>query len=185
MARTPSAMIPLGTIAPNFTLPDVRTNSTLSLSKYKSDIATVIMFVCNHCPYVKHIQHKLVGVANDYIAKGIRFIAINSNDVKNYPDDSPLEMKKTAEENNYPFPYLFDETQMTAKDYQAACTPDFFVFDAQLKCVYRGRFDDSTPGNQVPVTGTDLSQALDAILEGRAVNEDQKQSVGCNIKWKK
>lgn len=185
MALTPSTMIPLGSIAPNFALLDVCTNKSLSLSDYKSDIATVIMFICNHCPYVKHIQKKLVDIANHYQTKGIRFIAINSNDIKAFPDDSPAEMKRIATEFAYPFPYLFDETQMTAGDYKAACTPDFYVFDAQLKCVYRGRFDAATPGNSVPVTGSDLSSALDAILENRPVNEEQKQSIGCNIKWKK
>ena len=184
MALTPSAMILLGTIAPNFNLLDVCKNQSLQLTDDQSHIATVIMFICNHCPYVKHIQPALVDVANRYQAKNIRFIAINSNDAKAYPADSPAEMKKIAEEKHYPFPYLFDETQDIAKAYQAACTPDFYVFDHELKCVYRGRFDGSTPGNDVPVTGIELTNALDAMLNQRPISQDQKPSVGCNIKWK-
>lgn len=185
MALTPSSMVPLGTIAPDFTLIDVRTNHALSLADAKSEIATVILFICNHCPYVKHIQDKLISIANHYQATGIRFIAINSNDTSAYPADNPDEMKKTALEKHYPFPYLFDDTQEVAKAYQATCTPDLYVFDGELKCVYRGRFDGSTPGNAIPVTGEDLSGALDAILANQPINPEQKQSVGCNIKWKK
>ncbi|MDX1900832.1 MAG: thioredoxin family protein [Gammaproteobacteria bacterium] len=184
MALTPSTMLPLGTKAPDFSLPDTISNQSISLKKNHSNLATVIMFICNHCPYVKHIQHELVEVANRYQKKGIQFIAINSNDVVNYPEDSPANMKKMAEQLGFSFPYLFDETQTVAKAYQAACTPDLYVFDHDLKCVYRGQFDDSRPGNNKPVTGKDLSNALDAIIAGKPVNAEQLPSVGCNIKWK-
>jgi len=185
MAETPSTMIPLGTQAPSFRLVDVCQNQYVTLEELRSDIATVIMFICNHCPYVKHIQTKLVEVANHYQKKGIHFIAINSNDTKAYPADNPANMILEAKKFNYPFPYLFDETQEVAKAYRAACTPDFYIFDTQLKCVYRGRFDDATPGNNKPVTGADLSQALDQILNHQPVSSDQKNSLGCNIKWQK
>jgi thiol-disulfide isomerase/thioredoxin len=185
MAVTPSNMLPLGTQAPDFTLPDVISKKPLSLKQLKSDKATVIMFICNHCPFVKHVQQELVKVANDYQAKGIRFIAINSNDIENYPDDAPDKMGAVAESLGYPFPYLFDETQQVAKAYQAACTPDFYVFDKDLKCVYRGQLDDSRPGNNIPVTGKDLRAALDCILSNQSVDSQQKPSMGCNIKWKK
>ncbi len=184
MALTESRMVPLGTKAPDFTLPDVISGKELSLEDLKSDKATVIMFICNHCPYVKHIQKGLVELANDYIPKGISFIAINSNDVENYPEDSLEKMKEVAERLGYPFPYLFDETQEVAKAYGAECTPDFFVFDKDLRLVYRGQMDDSRPGNGVPVTGKDLRRVLDCILEGKEVPKDQKPSIGCNIKWK-
>ncbi len=183
MALTPSTMIPLGTKAPDFKLPDALSGKTVSLDELTSDKATVILFICNHCPFVQHIQQKLVDVANTYQKKGVKFIAINSNDIKNYPEDSPENMKKVAKQLSYPFPYLFDETQKVAKAYQAACTPDIFVFDKNLKCVYRGRFDDSTPGRNIPVTGKDLAAALDNILAGKPVSEHQIPSHGCNIKW--
>lgn len=185
MAATPSTMLPLGTPAPDFNLIDVCSNKSLSLQDLKSDIATVIMFICNHCPYVKHIERKLVELAEDYKKRGIRFVAINSNDVVNYPSDSPEHMREVAIANHYSFPYLFDETQSIAKAYQAACTPDFYVFDKDLKCIYRGRFDGATPGNAIPVTGEDLSLALDNVLQDKPILEDQKASIGCNIKWKK
>jgi len=185
MSETPSTMIPLGTPAFNFNLPDTVSHETLSLPEFKSDVATVIMFICNHCPYVKHIQAKLVYIANIYQPKGIKFVAISSNDVKAYPKDSPENMSVEAEANHYPFPYLYDETQAIAKAYHAACTPDFFVFDKNLKCVYRGRFDDSTPGNRRPVTGKDLSDALDCLLTDKPITNQQIASVGCNIKWRK
>lgn len=184
MAETPSTMIPLKAKAPEFRLLETQSGTFVSLSESQSDRATVIMFICNHCPYVKHIRAKLLEVVNHYQPKGIRFIAINSNDAKNYPADSPEKMKEEAEKYHFSFPYLYDETQMVAKAYRAACTPDFFVFDNNLLCVYRGRFDDATPGNTHLVTGRDLTQALDNILAGIAVNPDQKPSVGCNIKWK-
>ena len=184
MAITPSSMIPLGTLAPPFSLLDVTTQKIVSLDNLKSNIGTVIVFICNHCPFVKHIQKRLVVVAQDYQKKGIAFIAINSNDVKAYPEDSPANMQEEARKQNYPFPYLFDETQEVAKAYHATCTPDFFVFDYHLRCVYRGRFDGATPGNDLPVTGHELTEALDCLLTKRPISPDQKQSVGCNIKWK-
>ena len=184
MVKTLSTMIPLGSEAPDFRLPDVVSGSELSLGDLKSDVATVLMFICNHCPYVKHLQDGLVEVADEYIPKGVSFIAINSNDVENYPDDSPEKMKKVAEKKGYSFPYLFDETQEVARAYDAACTPDFFVYDRGLKCVYRGQFDDSRPGNGKPVTGKDMRMALDSIIAGQTIGWEQIPSIGCNIKWK-
>jgi peroxiredoxin len=184
MAQTPSNMLPLETVAPNFMLPDAASGKTLSLTDLSSKFATVIMFICNHCPYVKHVQHELVRLAREYQPRGISFIAISSNDILAYPEDSPQRMKEVAREMNYPFPYLFDETQEVAKAYQAACTPDFYIFDGGLRCVYRGQLDDARPKNDVPVTGRDVRTALDSILEGRGVSVDQKPSIGCNIKWK-
>lgn len=180
----PSNMIPLGTKAPDFILLDPKTNKQVSLQDLKSNVATVIMFLCNHCPYVKHIQRQLVTVANTYQAKGIRFIAISSNDIAAYPEDGPLHMAMEAEKNHYPFPYLYDATQEVAKAYQAACTPDFYIFDKNLQCVYRGRFDKSTPKNNEPVTGEDLCLALDNALAGKSVDTHQQASLGCSIKWK-
>jgi thiol-disulfide isomerase/thioredoxin len=184
MVLTPSLMIPLGTKAPDFKLTDAVSGKQLSLDELKSDKATVVMFICNHCPYVKHIQDGLIALTNDYIAKGVSFIAINSNDVEKYTEDSPEKMKELAQKLNYKFPYLFDETQEVAKAYSATCTPDFFIFDKELKCVYRGQLDDSRPGNDLPVTGKDIRSALDNLLEGKSINEIQKASIGCNIKWK-
>lgn len=185
MAETPSNMIPLGTKAPDFTLLDVRTNKKMSLTDLKSPVATVVMFICNHCPYVKHIQTKLVDVAKMYQSKNVSFVAICSNDAKSYPADDPDNMRIEAEKHHYSFPYLYDETQDIAKAYQAACTPDFYVFDKDLRCIYRGRFDASTPGNREPVTGNELSQALDNAINGKPIDPNQIASVGCNIKWKK
>lgn len=184
MAAIPSNMMPLGTVAPDFTLPDTVTGKKMTLQALKSDIATLIMFICNHCPYVKHIREELVHLAKDYQAKGVSIIAISSNDVVNYPDDSPEKMKETAIEWGFSFPYLYDETQEVAKAYQAACTPDFYVFDENLKCVYRGQLDDARPKNDKPVTGKDIRAALDAVIAGEPVNPEQIPSVGCNIKWK-
>ena len=184
MVLTPSTMMPLGTVAPAFTLLDVTTEEMKSLSELKSDTATVIVFMCNHCPYVKHIQEAFVELARSYMAKGIGFIAISSNDTDAYPEDSPEKMREVAKEYKYPFPYLFDETQHVAKAYQAACTPDFYIFDQGLRCVYRGQFDDARPGNTIPPTGQDIRRALDAILAGHAIDQEQKPSIGCNIKWK-
>jgi peroxiredoxin len=177
-------MLPLGTKAPNFTLPDTVFGKTVSLDELKSDKATVIMFICNHCPFVKHVDEAIVSLAKDYQAKGVSVIAISSNDVENYPQDSPELMKEEAEKVGYTFPYLYDETQEVAKAYDAACTPDFYVFDKDLKCAYRGQLDDSRPGNDKPVTGKDLRAALDEILEGKEVSAPQIPSLGCNIKWK-
>ncbi len=184
MSLTPSNMLPLGTRASGFSLPDPVKGGEKSLDVLASDKATVVMFICNHCPYVKHIQTVLVDVAKTYIAKGVSFIAINSNDVANYSEDSPEKMKEVSERFGYPFPYLYDETQKVAKSYQAACTPDFYIFDRDLKLVYRGQFDDSRPGSGIPVIGGDLSSALDQLLKGALVDPDQKPSMGCNIKWK-
>jgi thiol-disulfide isomerase/thioredoxin len=177
-------MLPIGTVAPDFTLPDTVTGQDMALQALKSDIATVIMFICNHCPYVKHISNELANLAKDYQAKGVSFIAISSNDVANYPDDAPDKMKQTALDWGLSFPYLYDETQEVAKAYQAACTPDFYVFDDELRCVYRGQLDDSRPKNDIPVTGKDLRAALDAVVAGTPVDLEQKPSMGCNIKWK-
>lgn len=184
MAETPSTMIPLGTKAPDFSLPDTISGSERSLDELKSNKGTVIMFICNHCPFVKHVQYELVRLANEYIPKGISFIAISSNDVEKYPDDSPDRMKEEAQRLGYPFPYLFDETQEVARAYDAACTPDFYIFDGDMKLVYRGQLDDSRPGNGIPVTGKDVRNALDHLLAGSPISEDQKPSIGCNIKWK-
>ncbi|MGH7494010.1 MAG: thioredoxin family protein [bacterium] len=184
MAQTPSSMLPLGTTAPDFKLTDTVSGKMLSLADLKSNIATVIMFICNHCPYVKHVQHELVGLAKEYQARGISFVAISSNDVVAYPEDSPQRMTAVAREMNYPFPYLFDETQEVARAYQAACTPDFYIFDGELRCVYRGQLDDSRPKNNIPVTGKDVRAAMENILSGRVVSLEQKPSIGCNIKWK-
>ncbi len=184
MSLTPSNMMPLNTHAPEFNLLDTVSNEELSLNRLKSEIATVIMFVCNHCPYVIHIQDELVRLGSEYIKKGVSFIAISSNDVLHYPADSPEKMKEVAEKNQYPFPYLFDETQEVAKSFNAACTPDFYIFDNDLNLVYRGQLDDSRPGNNVSLTGKDIRQALDNILEGIPVDRNQKPSMGCNIKWK-
>ncbi len=184
MSLTPSNMLPLGTKAPDFTLPDTITQQSMSLTDLKSEKATMIMFICNHCPFVKHIQHGLAKIAKEYQSKGVQFIAICSNDIKDYPEDSPEKMKEEAKEVGYTFPYLYDETQEVAKAYDAACTPDFYIFDKDLILVYRGRFDDSTPGKDTPVTGKDLKAALDQLLAGAAISPEQKPSVGCNIKWK-
>lgn len=184
MVETPSVMIPLGTQAPGFRLPDTISGKILNLDDLKSDRATVIMFICNHCPYVKHIQANLVELADDYIPMNIAFIAISSNDVQSYPDDSPEKMKELAERLEFPFPYLYDETQEVAKAYNAACTPDFYIFDAGMKLVYRGQFDNSRPNSGIPVTGKDIREALDRVLAGEPVTPHQKPSLGCNIKWK-
>lgn len=184
MSLTPSNMLPLGTVAPNFKLLDAVSGNILGLSELKSDKATVIMFICNHCPYVIHVQEQIVNIAHTYQKKGISFIAISSNDIENYPEDAPEKMRLEAIKADYPFPYLYDETQQVAKDYLAACTPDFYVFDGEMKCVYRGRMDESTPGNRRPNTGIDLRSSLDNILSGGKISEEQFPSVGCNIKWK-
>lgn len=184
MALTPSKMIPLGTIAPDFSLPDVVSGATISLTELKSDVATVIMFICNHCPFVKHVQTQIATLAVDYQQKGVAFIAISSNDASSYPEDAPDKMKLEAQQAGYSFPYLYDESQEVAKAYHAACTPDFFVFDSELKCVYRGQLDDARPENGIAVTGSDLRAALDAILAGEIPSANQKPSVGCNIKWR-
>lgn len=185
MAKTPSNMLPLGTSAPQFSLIDAITGKQVALTKSHDDMPTVIMFICNHCPYVKHVSHELSKLAKDYMPKKIRFYAINSNDVDSYPDDSPENMKKFAITEDFQFPYLFDETQDVAKAYHAACTPDFYVFDKDLNLAYRGQLDDSRPGNLLPVTGKDIRSALDNLLASKPIDSKQQPSLGCNIKWKK
>ena len=183
MARTPSTMLPLGTRAPSFSLPDTD-GRTVSLEDFDDQPALLVMFICNHCPFVKHLREALAAFAREYQPRGAAVVAISSNDAETYPDDSPAAMKREVEAFGYTFPYLYDETQEVAKAYQAACTPDFFLFDGDRKLVYRGQFDDSRPGNDVPVTGRDLRAAVDAVLAGRPVPEEQRPSLGCNIKWK-
>ncbi|MDW7691298.1 thioredoxin family protein [Flammeovirgaceae bacterium SG7u.111] len=184
MSATPSTMIPLGSTAPDFTLPDTVSGKDIALSELQPEVATVIIFICNHCPYVIHIAPKFAELAKAYQAKGVKFVAISSNDVVNYPQDSPEKMTEFAKEYDLSFPYLYDESQEVAKAYKAACTPDLFVFDKDLKCTYRGQFDASRPKNVLPVTGEDLINALDLMLDGKAVPETQIPSIGCNIKWK-
>ncbi|MGJ8760640.1 MAG: thioredoxin family protein [Polaribacter sp.] len=184
MARAESNEFKNGTIAPDFTLLNTVDNSFVSLNEAKGGKGTVIMFICNHCPFVIHVNAELVKMANDYQQKGINFIAISANDVDNYPQDSPELMKQLANDENYSFPYLYDETQEVAKAYDASCTPDFYVFDKDLKAVYHGQLDNSRPGNGKPVTGIDLRNSLDNLLENKPALENQKPSMGCGIKWK-
>jgi peroxiredoxin len=185
MSRTPSNMLALGTIAPEFSLKDTNSeNAYFSFSDIKGHEGTLVMFICNHCPFVIHAIDEVVRIANDYRIQGIGFVAISSNDVVNYPQDSPELMTEFAFENNFEFPYLYDETQEVAKAYQAACTPDFFLFDKQNKLVYRGQLDDSRPGNGIPLSGNDLRGAIDGVIYNRIINPIQKPSIGCNIKWK-
>ncbi len=184
MAAAESTMVTLGTRAPSFILKSV-TGGNVNLVNYASDSkGIVILFICNHCPYVKHLNTKLVEIANEYIQKGIGFIAISSNDIEKYPQDAPEEMKKVAQDEEYPFPYVFDETQEVAKLYEAACTPDIYVYDEKLSLVYRGQFDESRPGNGIEVTGSDLRRALNNLIDGNDPLENQIPSIGCNIKWK-
>jgi peroxiredoxin len=183
MALTPSTMLPLGTPAPDFNLPDT-TGRTVALTDFAAAPALVVVFMCNHCPYVRHLTTGLAQFGRDAQARGVAMVAINSNDVANYPDDSPARMAAEARAAGYCFPYLYDATQQVAHAYRAACTPDFFLFDADRRLVYRGQFDDSRPGNGIPVTGRDLRAALDALIAGTPIAETQKPSMGCNIKWK-
>jgi len=184
MALTESNEFAIGTKAPSFNLVNTVNHCIVSLDEIKGDRGTVIMFICNHCPFVIHVNSALVKMANDYQQKGISFIAISSNDIENYPQDAPEFMKQLAKEESFPFPYLYDETQEVAKAYNAACTPDFYVFDADLKSVYHGQLDNSRPGNGVTVTGNDLQSSLDNLLDNKPVLESQKPSMGCGIKWK-
>jgi len=183
MVRTPSTMLPLGTTAPDFSLPNVD-GRTVSLADAVGPKGTVVMFICNHCPFVKHVADQLAALGRDVMPLGIGVVAISSNDVSTHPADSPEQMVHEAEDRGYPFPYLYDEAQEVAKAYHAACTPDFFLFDAGRKLVYRGQLDASRPGNELPVTGADLRAAIDAVLAGRPVATEQRPSLGCNIKWK-
>ncbi|TRZ42747.1 thioredoxin family protein [Robertkochia solimangrovi] len=184
MARTESKMLPLGTKAPDFSLPDTVSGRTLKLSDVYGEKATVVMFICNHCPYVKHLNKEISKLAKDYNNEAVGFVAISSNDAQKYPEDAPDKMKLNAEENDFIFPYLYDESQEVAKAYDAACTPDFYVFDRNLELVYRGQFDDSRPGNSMPISGRDIRTAIDAALMGISIYKKQKPSMGCNIKWK-
>lgn len=183
MALTPSTMLPLGSKAPDFRLPDTD-GRTVSLDDFKDAPALLVIFLCNHCPYVKHVRHELAALARASRDRGVAIVGISANDAAVYPDDSPAQMAREKAEVGYVFPYLYDESQEVAKAYQAACTPDFFVFDRNRSLVYRGQMDDSRPGNGRPVTGKDLRAALDAVLAGAPVPEVQKPSMGCNIKWK-
>jgi len=183
MARTESTMLELGTQAPDFNLPDTNGNQ-VSLANFKDAKGMLVIFMCNHCPYVIHLRDALAELAKEYQAKGLAVVGINSNDASNYPDDSPEKMAEEVATQGYTFPYLYDESQAVAKAYMAACTPDFFLFDAEQKLVYRGQFDDSRPRNDEPVTGADLRAAIDALLNGTAIPVEQKPSMGCNIKWK-
>lgn len=184
MVNTPSTMVPLGTQAPSFSLPDTE-GKTVSLDDYKSAPALLVVFLCNHCPFVKHILPGFVPLAHEYGQRGVGIVGISSNDVSGYPDDSPAKMAELSKAMGFDFPYLYDESQQVAKAYGAACTPDFYLFDRAGRLVYRGQMDDSRPGNGRPVTGADLRAAIDAVLAGRPVSHDQKPSIGCNIKWKR
>ena len=184
MALIPSTMLPLGTLAPDFHLPDPH-GKMVSREDFQDAPALLLIVMCNHCPYVKHIRQGLARMAKEYQEKGVAIVGINANDVANYPEDSPEMMAKEIREVGYTFPYLYDESQAIAKQLRAACTPDFFLFDADRKLVYRGQMDDSRPGNNISVTGKDLRAAMDAVMQGIPVSADQKPSLGCNIKWKR
>jgi thiol-disulfide isomerase/thioredoxin len=184
MVETPSEMLPLGTKMPSFSLRDAVTDKVVTDRTAAGKKATLVMFICNHCPFVKHVVDELGRIARDYSPKGAAVVAVNSNDVSSYPQDGPENMKKLTTSKGWRFPFLFDETQEVAKTFKAACTPDFFLFDADGKLAYRGQLDDSRPGNNIPVTGKDLRSALDAVLNGKPAARVQKPSIGCNIKWK-
>ncbi len=183
MVLTQSQMLELGNVAPSFRLPDPA-GKLHTLEDNVGASGYLVMFLCNHCPYVKHVRHEVATLAREYQARGIAIFGINSNDVEHYPDDSPANMAREAKNLGYTFPYLFDESQEVAKRYRAACTPEFYLFDSERRLVYRGRFDASRPGNQIPVDGSDLRAALDALLAGKTVSPNQIPSIGCNIKWK-
>ncbi len=184
MVRTFSTMLELGRLAPNFHLPDVRSGHPISLDTFREKKALLIMFICRHCPFVRHIQQELARLGRDYEGRDVGIVAISANDAESYPDDSPASLQEMADELGFSFAFCYDESQETAKAYAAACTPDFYLFDRSRRLVYRGQLDDSRPENGVPVTGRDLRAALDAVLMDRPVNQDQKPSIGCNIKWK-
>lgn len=184
MALTESAMLTLGTTAPAFALNNVKTNQQLNTQQVSGPKGLLVMFICRHCPFVKHVEKALAQLGHDYSGKGVGIVAISSNDAANYPDDAPVSLAKQARQLGFTFPYLYDETQEVARAYDATCTPDFFLFDSGLKLVYRGQLDSSRPGNDIPVTGKDLRAALDAVTAGKPVNSDQRPSIGCNIKWK-
>ena len=184
MALAETTDLKLGFKAPSFNLLDTVSGKNMGLPNVMGEKGTLVMFICNHCPYVVHVIHKLIELGNEYSSQGIGFVAISSNDVVNYPDDGPAKMKEKAIELGFPFPYLYDETQEATKAYDAACTPDFALFDEIGLCVYRGRLDDSTPGNGVPVSGEDLEEAIQRVIKGQPQSEIQRPSMGCNIKWK-
>jgi len=184
MARTASTMLDLGTKAPDFQLPDTVSGETISLADFAGKKALLVMFICRHCPFVKHIQDELARLGKDYIPQGLGIVAISANNVANHPDDAPEKLKEMAQELGFNFPFCYDETQETAKAYTAACTPDFFLFDEDHKLVYRGQLDDSRPGNDLPVNGKDLRAAIETVLARKEVESNQKPSLGCNIKWK-
>ena len=177
-------MVSLGTQAPDFELPDVVSGKKITLASFKGKKALLVMFICRHCPYVQHVKKELAGLGKDYLNKNLGILAISSNDAENYPDDAPESLKKMAAQESFNFPFCYDEDQSVAKKYSAACTPDFFLFDANQKLIYRGQLDDSRPGNGKPVTGKDLREAIDAALAGKDALKTQKPSIGCNIKWK-
>ncbi len=183
MAETPSTMLPLGTTAPDFRLPDPN-GKLVSLADFAGQPALLVMFLCNHCPYVKHVQAELAKLGRDYVPRGVGIVGISANDATNYPEDGPAMMAREAKAAGYNFPYLYDESQTIAQAYRAACTPDFFLFDQSRRLVYRGQLDASRPGNGIPVTGQDLRAALEALLAGKAVSAKQTPSLGCNIKWR-
>lgn len=183
MAKTPSTMLALDTPAPDFSLENAVDGRTVSLSDFAGSPALLVMFICNHCPYVVHVRGEFARLERDYSARGLAICAINSNSEKSHPQDGPRFMADLARQLNWGFPYLFDRSQSVARSYGAACTPDFFLFDSARRLVYRGQLDDSRPGNGIPVTGRDLRAAIDAVLAGRPVSPDQKPSIGCNIKW--
>jgi peroxiredoxin len=184
MARTASTMLELGTSAPDFQLPDVVSGETIALSTFAGKKALLVIFLCEHCPFVKHVQEELANLGKDYVSQNVGIVAISSNDVEKYPDDAPDRLKAMAKNLGFSFPVCYDESQAIAKAYTAACTPDFFLFDSGFKLAYRGQLDDSRPGNDKPVTGQDLRAAIEALLADEAIEADQKPSIGCNIKWK-
>lgn len=185
MAQTASNMVALGTTAPDFYLKDTNSNDWLCYKDTKGELGTLVIFMCNHCPYVLHVLEEILMIANDYRIQGIGIVAISSNDALTYPQDDPVQMAEFAFAHNFNFPYLYDETQEVAQKYQAACTPDFYLFDKRDRLVYRGQLDDSRPGNGIPLSGTDLRNAIDGVIYNRRISNDQKPSIGCNIKWKK
>ncbi len=184
MSLTPSTMLPLGTAAPDFKLPDVASQKAYTLKDFAGKKALLVMFICHHCPYVIHIKGELTKLGKDYASKDIAIVGISSNDADNYPDDSPKELAKFAKAEGFVFPFLYDGTQDVAKSYTAACTPDLFLFNKERKLVYRGQLDDSRPGNDKPMTGKDLRAAIDSVLSDKPVSKDQRPATGCNIKWK-
>ena len=183
MAKTLSTMLELGTRAPDFSLPYVVSGQTISLDTFKNKKAVLVMFICRHCPYVKHVERELARLGRDYAERDVGIVAISANDAESYPDDAPESLREMALELSFTFPYCYDESQQTARAYDAACTPDFFLFDGDRRLVYRGQLDDSRPQSEIPVTGRDLRAALDAVLAGREVDPEQRPSLGCNIKW--